>query len=113
MKHRRPAVRVPVLLGVLLGLSFLGGCASKSYCMKEQKYDHVASIPVITVAGDGLNMPNSPTALRVPPAPGPAQDAPYGSKLIDPQHPHRTSYACLDEPPPMPPGADPGLGTGQ
>ena len=108
MKHRRIVVRVPVLLAVLLS----AGCASKSYCMKEQKYDHVASIPEIT-AGDGLKIPNSPTALRVPPAPSPAQDAPYGSKVIDPAHPHRRTYACLDEPPPMPPGADAGIGAGQ
>lgn len=102
------AVRLPLLLGVLL----FAGCASKSYCMKPQKYDHVASIPPIT-GGEGLKIPNSPTALRVPPAPAPAQDAPYGSKVIDPKHPSRTEYACLDEPPPMPAGADVAPGVGQ
>ena len=108
MKLPVVAVRASVLLGVLL----FAGCASKSYCMKEQKYDHVASIPPIT-GGEGLKIPNSPTALRVPPVPAPAQDAPFGSRVIDPEHPHRTDYACLDEPPPMPAGADAGLGVGQ
>lgn len=100
------------VVAVLLGALLCAGCSSKSYCMKEQKYDHVASIPPVT-GGDGLKIPNSPTALRVPPAPPPAQDAPFGSKVIDPKHPHRTQYACLDEPPPMPPGADAGVGAGQ
>jgi len=108
MKYGVIAVRTPVLLGLLL----LTACASKSYCVKPQKYDHVASIPVIT-AGDGLNMPNSPTALRVPPAPAPAQDAPFGTRIVDPKHKAITQYACLDEPPPLPAGADPTLGTGQ
>jgi hypothetical protein len=90
---------------LLLGLALLAGCGSKAYCMRDQKYDHVASIPPIT-GGDGLNIPNSPTALRVPPAPPNAPDAPFGSKVVDPQHPGRTQYACLDEPPPLPAGAD-------
>jgi hypothetical protein len=99
----------PVRSAVLLGVLLLAACTPKSYCVKPQKYDHVASIPPLT-GGDGLNIPNSPTALKVPPPP--AQDAPFGNKVIDPQHPTASEYACLDEPPPMPPGADPTLGTG-
>ena len=112
MRLSAVSVRIPVLLGVLLGVPLLGGCATKAYCMKEQKYDHIASIPPIT-GGEGLNIPNSPTALRVPPAPPESQDAPFGSRVIDPKHPHRTQYACLDEPPPMPPAPDAGVGAGQ
>jgi hypothetical protein len=94
------ALRLPLLLGALL----LAGCGSKAYCMREQRYDHVPSIPPIT-GGEGLNIPNSPTALRVPPpAPG-AQDEPYGSTVVDPRHPGRTQYACLDDPPPLPANA--------
>jgi hypothetical protein len=112
MKSCFNAVTNPLLIPVLLGAALLAACAPKSYCVQQQKYDHVASIPKIT-GGDGLSVPTSPTALIVPPAPPPEQDAPYGNRVRDPKHPERTEYACLDEPPPMPPGADPGLGTGQ
>ena len=108
MNSAFPEVRLSVLL---LGVALLAGCDSKAYCMHEQKYDHVASIPPVT-GGEGLNIPNSPTALRVPPAPAGAPDAPFGSKVVDPQHPGRTQYSCLDEPPPLPAGAD-ATGTGQ
>jgi hypothetical protein len=104
------ALRLPLLFGALL----LAGCNSKSYCMREQRYDHVPSIPPIT-GGEGLNIPNSPTALRVPPAAPNAPNEPFGSTVVDPKHPGRTQYACLDEPPPLPPNADATAtgGTGQ
>jgi hypothetical protein len=100
----RIAVRLPLLVATLL----LGACAAKSFCVQPQRYDHVASIPPMT-ATDGLNIPNSPTALKVPPPP--AQDVPFGNRLVDPTHPGKLEYACLDEPPPMPAGADPTLGS--
>jgi hypothetical protein len=87
---------------LVLAALLCAGCASRSYCLTSQKYDHVASIPPIT-GGDGLNIPNSPTALRVPPPSPGAPDEPFGSKVQDPKHPSHTITQCLDEPPPMPP----------
>jgi hypothetical protein len=112
MKDYVFSVRTCVLPPVLFGALLLAACAPKSYCLKPQKYDHVASIPPIT-GGDGLNIPTSTTALVVPPPPTPDKDTPFGSRVVDPQHPGTVEYACLDEPPPMPAGADPTLGAGQ
>jgi hypothetical protein len=98
-----PFCRSTVRLSALLAVTLLAACGSKSYCLRDQKYDHTASIPAIT-GGDGLAVPNSPTALRVPPQPADVPDVPFGAKGVDARG--RTQYACLDEPPPLPPNAD-------
>jgi hypothetical protein len=99
MPFRRSTVR----LAALLAVSLLAACGSKSYCLREQKYDHVASIPPVA-GGDGLAIPSSPTALRVPPQPADVPDVPFGYKVTDAKG--RTQNACLDEPPPLPANAD-------
>ena len=95
--------RSAATLSVLLATGLLSACGSKSYCLREQKYDRVASIPVIT-GGDGLAIPTSPTALKVPPQPADVPDVPFGAKVRDAKG--RTRYACLDEPPPLPANAN-------
>jgi hypothetical protein len=96
-----PPIRIALTLA---GTLLLGACASKSYCLGQQKYDHVASIAPIH-AVDDLQIPDSPTAMRVPPPVAPDQDLPYGQRVADPRHPSRTKVQCLDEPPPLPPSA--------
>ncbi|MDR3414993.1 MAG: hypothetical protein P4L83_02305 [Nevskia sp.] len=97
----------PTRLALVLTALFCAGCASRNYCLREQKYDHVASIPPISAA-PGLNVPSPPTALKVPPLALGAPDEPFGSRVTDPAHPGRTQVECLDEPPPMPPNPESG-----
>jgi uncharacterized lipoprotein len=80
----------------------LSGCAANRYCARPQPYDNARSVPPIQ-AVEGLKVPESATAMRVPA--DTAQDAPYGVKVEDPKHPGKTKYQCLDQPPPMPPPA--------
>jgi hypothetical protein len=91
-------------LALSLAALFCSACTTRGYCLANQPYDHVASIPPIT-GGDGLNIPNSPTALKVPGAPPDSQDEPFGDRVQDPKHKDRTHVACLDEPPPLPTNA--------
>lgn len=95
-----------LLGGFALSLAALlcAACTNKGYCLANQPYDHVASIPPIT-GGEGLNIPNSPTALRVPAPPPESQDESFGNRVQDPKHKDRTHVECLDEPPPLPANA--------
>ena len=99
MKHARPVVVVAVTL-------LLGGCAAGSYCEGEQDYEDAASVPAIQSA-DGLQIKESSTALKIPPAP--EAKVPYGEKVVDAKG--KEGMRCLDQPPdlvlPEPkPGAD-------
>jgi hypothetical protein len=91
-------------LALSLAALLCAACTNKSYCLANQPYDHVASIPPIT-GGEGLKIPSSPTALRVPVAPPDSQDEPFGNRIQDPKHKDRTHVECLDEPPPLPANA--------
>jgi hypothetical protein len=83
----------------LAGALALSACATHSYCLAHQKYDHVPSVPEIKGAGD-LQMPESATALRVPPLASGVEDVAYGNKVVDAKG--KTQVECLDDPPPMP-----------
>ncbi|AXQ27624.1 hypothetical protein D0B54_02565 [Solimonas sp. K1W22B-7] len=74
---------------VLLSLAtlMLAGCASRNACVGDTSYQQATSLPP-PVTVDGLKMPESAAALRIPPAPA-AAAAP--------------SDVCLQTPPPMPP----------
>lgn len=93
MKH-------PVRIVFLLPLLTLGGCAVSSYCEGEQDYQEAASLPSLQTA-DGLQVPDSSTALRVPPPP--ANAVPYGETVKDEDG--DDTVRCLDRPPELPPGA--------
>lgn len=95
---RVAAVRLTLIAAVGL---LAGACASKSYCLGQQKYDHVASITPIR-GGEGLQIPQSPTAMLVPPPVLPDQDLPFGQRVADPVRRGRTKVECLDDPPPLP-----------
>ena len=75
------------------GALLLSGCASNRYCLADQKYSHAENRPTLTVV-DGLKLPESATALRIPPPP-PAT-VPFGTRD------EKGDGVCLDKPPPMP-----------
>ena len=86
MKHARHLVVLSTLL--------LGGCAVSSYCEGEQDYESAASVPVIQPS-EGLQIKESTTALKIPPAP--ATPVPYGERVVDAKG--KEIVRCLDQPP--------------
>lgn len=76
-----------VLLTVTLGL---GACGANSYCLVPQSYERAETVPELKPV-DGLEIPSSPSALRLPPQP--ADPVPFGRKAED------GSGVCLDKPP--------------
>lgn len=76
---------------LLLVASFgLGACGANSYCLVSQDYEKAEMVSELKSA-DGLEMPNSPSALRLPPAP--TNPVPFGREAED------GSGVCLDKPP--------------
>lgn len=71
----------------------LGGCAANHYCLADQKYQHAENRPPLTPVV-GLSLPDSATALRIPPPPVAA--VPFGVRN------EAGEGVCLDKPPPMP-----------
>lgn len=86
----------------LLPLLALGGCAASSYCEGEQSYQAALSIPAVQTS-EGLHLPESGSALRIPPPP--AKSVPYGDTVTDEEGDEVVQ--CLDKPPAMPPPAEP------
>lgn len=77
---------------VLLSLSalLLAGCASRNTCVGDTEYQQATSLPPPATV-DGLKMPESASALRIPPPP--AASKPQGENV------------CLHTPPPIAEGA--------
>ena len=89
----------------LLVLAGLSGCATSSYCTDEQKYQEAKSVPALNGA-DGVQLPESPSALRIPPPP--ESPVAFGEIYKDTEGEERVR--CLDTPPQMslpPPAAQP------
>ena len=80
-------MRFLLLLAVSLGL---GACGANSYCLVPQKYERAETVPELKSI-EGLEIPSSPSALRLPPQP--AESVPFGRKAED------GSGICLDKPP--------------
>jgi uncharacterized lipoprotein len=78
-------LRVPFLMAC----ATLAACSTNNYCLVEQDYQKAESVPELRSA-DGLAMPDSPSALRLPPAP--ASTVPFGFKGEE-------GGVCLDQPP--------------
>lgn len=86
-------LRVVVNVVVALGsLSLLAACSTNSYCLGEQDYQKAQVVPELRSA-EGLTMPNSPSALRLPAAP--ASVEPFGRRDEE------GGGVCLDKPPEM------------
>ena len=75
----------------------LAGCAANSYCLGEQAYQAAPSAPTLKTV-EGVKLPDSASALTIPPAPPSA--APYGRTYTDEDGDEKV--ACLDKPPAMP-----------
>ena len=90
---------IPLVLVATLGLS---GCAVSSYCEGEQDYQKAESVPPL-VAAQGLKLPESASALKIPPPP--AQPVAYAEPYKDADGDDRVR--CLDTPPAMPPRVEP------
>ena len=86
-----------VVRAILLAASAaLAGCAANSYCKGEQPYQKAPSVPPLKAA-DGLKLPESASALRIPP---PAVNpVPYGETVKDADG--DDEIRCLDKPLPM------------
>ncbi len=80
-------LRVPILLVCLSGLA---ACTSNSYCLVDQDYQKAEIVPELRPV-EGLVMPNSPSALRLPDRPAGAE--PFGTKNSE------GDGVCLDKPP--------------
>lgn len=78
------------------------GCSVNKYCLDQQDYQSASGVPPLASA-EGLKLPESATALRIPPPP--AKAVPFGENYTDEKGDERTR--CLDLPPPMPPVAIP------
>lgn len=88
----------PWIPAVLLVPALLGGCVSGGYCLGEHKYQQAESLPPLKGV-DGVQPPDSATALRIPPPP--TQAVPYGQVYQDAEGDEKVR--CLDKPPAMPP----------
>ena len=75
---------------LLVACCALSGCGASAYCLTKQDYQSAESVPELRPA-EGLVVPNSPSAMRLPPAP--TQQVPFGSRAAD------GSGVCLDKPP--------------
>jgi hypothetical protein len=83
------AVKALVVLG---SVGLLAACGTNSYCLVEKEYQQARIVPELRSA-EGLKMPNSPSALRLPPAP--TNPEPFGVKDSE------GAGVCLDKPPAM------------
>lgn len=82
------------VLAVGFAASLLGACASTQSCNASADYRKAAAIPPIKAA-EGLQLPESPSALRVPELTPVAKQA----AETEPMPKKGRGTACLDYPP--------------
>ncbi len=78
---------------LLVSLSGVAACSTNSYCLVEQDYQKAEIVPELQPV-EGLAIPASPSALRLPDRP--ATVVPFGTKNKE------GDGVCLDRPPAMP-----------
>ena len=82
---------------LLVPACVLAACASNSYCDGVQDYQKAKTLPPLAGV-EGLKLPESPSALKIPPAsPNPVG---YGTHVKDEKG--KDVLQCLDKPPAMP-----------
>lgn len=77
---------------VLGSVGLLAACSTNSYCLVEQDYQKARVVPELRSA-EGLTIPNSPSALRLPPEP--TNPEAFGTADAE------GAGVCLDKPPAM------------
>ena len=85
------------VLGLVSALA-LSACTANSYCDGAQNYEKAKTVPPLQGV-QGLKLPESATALKIPPAP--ANAVAYGTHVKDKDG--DDVIQCLDKPPDMPP----------
>jgi len=93
----------------------LAGCASRDPCLRDTAYQQATSLPP-AVGVNGLKLPESASALRIPPAPPSSATLPEGQCLQTPPRmpaapPEKAAEkpapaAPTEAPPPPPAGTD-------
>lgn len=89
----KPSIRLSILAGLLA----VAGCSTTSYCEGEHDYQAAPSIPPLKPA-DGVRVPESASALRIPPPP--PNNVAFAETYKDEDG--DDAVRCLDKPPPMP-----------
>jgi hypothetical protein len=82
------------VLALLPAAILLSACGATKYCLQEQDYQKAAVVPDLKPA-QGLVLPASAGALRMPPEP--ANPTPFGVEAKD------GKGSCLDQPPRLAP----------
>ncbi|MDD3762884.1 MAG: hypothetical protein PHP86_06305 [Nevskiales bacterium] len=85
---------------VALVALIMSGCASNRHCVGVKEYQTARTLPP-PVAVEGLSVPESASALQIPPAP--EHPVPFAHEVADPESPGETQLECLDVPPRLPP----------
>lgn len=85
---------------LLVACCTLSACGVNRYCVTQQSYQVAGVVPELKPVGE-LDLPQSPSALRLPPPP--ANRVPFG------EIGENGRVSCLDQPPSMPETAVPEL----
>lgn len=85
----------PRLLG-LVAVALLAGCGTNRHCIGDFPYQRAATLAP-PAAVDGLQAPESVSAMVIPPPP--AESVAYAREVPDPENPGSTRVQCLDVPP--------------
>ena len=85
-------------IALIAAAALLAGCSANRHCVGDFPYQRAATLAEPAPV-EGLSMPESVSALRIPPPP--EQAVPYAREMPDPDDPGATRISCLDVPPPM------------
>lgn len=86
-------------LPVLFAAALLSACGGVSrHCVGEFEYQRAQTLPAPGKI-EGLSLPDSASALQIPPAP--ENPVPYARQVPDPEDPGEMRTECLDVPPPL------------
>ena len=80
----------------IAAVALLAACSANRHCVGDFPYQRAATLTPPTQV-EGLAMPESVSALRIPPPP--AESVPYAREVPDPRNPGSTHVQCLDVPP--------------